>query len=107
MFAEKPVSVVVRLHAAGLYQRLALEVEDAVLTAAAVDRQPIDRVEMFPRQKGTLYCFNRIVGAEGETTVYHLWSYGEKLMSRVELQVKSSNRRTWSAKKLLENWPGA
>lgn len=85
----------------------ALEVSDAVLTTAVVDRQPVDRVEVFPRQNGTLYCFTRIVGAEGETTVYHLWYYGDELMSRVELSVKSPNWRTWSSKKLLEDWPGA
>ena len=28
-------------------------------------------------------------------------------MSRVELPVKSTNWRTWSSKKLLEDWPGA
>ena len=61
---------------------------------------------MFPRQNGTLYCFTRVVGAEGETVVYHLWYYGEELMSRVELPVKSPSWRTWSAKELLEDWPG-
>lgn len=85
----------------------AIEVDDAVLTTAVVDREPIDRVEVFPRQNGTLYCFTRIVGAEGETVVYHLWYYGEELMSSVELQVKSASWRTWSSKKLLEDWPGA
>ena len=85
----------------------ALEVDEAVLTTVVVDREPVDRVEVFPRQNGTLYCFTRIVGAEGETAVYHLWYYGEELMSRVELTVKSPNWRTWSSKKLLEDWPGA
>ena len=41
----------------------ALEVEGAVLTTAVVDRQPVDRVEVFPSQNGTIYCFTRIVGA--------------------------------------------
>jgi hypothetical protein len=85
----------------------AIEVDDAVVTTAVVDREPIDYVEVFPRQNGTLYCFTRVVGAEGETVVYHLWYYGEELMSRVELPVKSPSWRTWSAKDLLEESPGA
>lgn len=84
----------------------AVEIADAVLTTAVVDRELTDRVEVFPRQNGILYCYTRVVGAAGETVVYHLWYYGEELMSRVELPVKSPNWRTWSSKKLLENWPG-
>ena len=96
-------SISMLLTAANAY---AIEVDDAVVTTAVVDREPIDRVEVFPRQNGTLYYFNRVVGAEGETVVYHLWYYGEELMSSVELPVKSPSWRTWSAKDLLEDWPG-
>jgi hypothetical protein len=84
----------------------ALEIADAVVTTAVVDREPIDQVKVFPRQNGTLYCFTRALGAEGETAIYHLWYYDEELMSRVELPVKSPSWRTWSAKQLLEDWPG-
>jgi len=85
----------------------AVEVSDAVMTTAVVDREPIDHVDVFPRQSGTLYCFNQVVGAPGETVVYHLWYYGEELMSRVALPVKSPSWRTWSAKELLDDRPGA
>lgn len=76
----------------------AIEVDDAVVTTAVVDREPIDHLEVFPRQNGTLYCFIRVVGAEWKTVVYHLWSYGDELMSPIELPVKSPSWRTWSAK---------
>ena len=84
----------------------AMEVEDVVITTAVVQREPVDQVEVFPRQNGTLYCFTRVVGSESPTFVYHLWYRGDKLMSRVQLPVNSSNWRTWSAKQLLEDWPG-
>jgi len=90
----------------GVSQACAIEIADAVVTTAVVDRQPMDVVEVFPRQNGTLFCFTRVVGAEGDTVVYHLWYYGEELMSRVELPVRSTSWRTWSAKELLEEWPG-
>ena len=85
-------SISMLLTAANAY---AIEVDDAVVTTAVVDREQIDRVEVFPRQNGTLYCFTRVVGAEGEMVVYHFWCFGEELMSRVELPVKSPSWRTW------------
>ena len=85
---------------------MALDVADAVITTAIVDRESVDAVDVFPLQNGKLYCFTRIVGAEEDTVVYHLWYREGQLMSRVGLPVKSSSWRTWSAKNLLEDWPG-
>jgi hypothetical protein len=85
---------------------LAINSVDAVMTTAIFDREPVDEVEAFPRQNGKLYCFTRILGAEEPVKIYHVWYRGEQLMSRVELPVKSSNWRTWSAKRFLEAWSG-
>lgn len=84
----------------------AVEITDAVITTAVVDREPVDAVEAFPVQNGKLFCFTRVMGAEEPTVIYHLWYREGQLMSRVELPVKSSSWRTWSAKNLLEDWPG-
>ncbi len=97
------VLVFVLFFPAGLF---AVEVRDVVITTAVVDREPVDSVEVFPRQNGKLYCYTKILGAESQTVVYHLWYREEQLMSRVELPVKSSHWRTWSAKQLREDWPG-
>lgn len=84
----------------------AVEVAEGTITTAIVEREPVDSVEVFPVQNGKLYCFTKVVGAEEPTVVYHLWYRENQLMSRVELPVKSSSWRTWSAKNLLEEWPG-
>lgn len=84
----------------------AIEVDNLVITTAIVDREPIDSVEVFPVQNGKLYCFTRLVGAEPETKIYHVWYLGKQLMSRVELPVNSPDWRTWSAKSFLESWQG-
>lgn len=84
----------------------ALEVVEVVLTTAVVEREPVDRVEAFPRQGGRLYCFTRVAGANEPTEVYHLWYRGEQLMSRVALPVNSPDWRTWSVKRLHEDEPG-
>lgn len=85
---------------------LALDVVDAVITTAVVDREPVDAVDVFPQQSNRLYCFTRVVGAVEPTTLTHLWYRGEQLMSRVELPVESSNWRTWSTKRFLQGWSG-
>lgn len=84
----------------------AVEVDRLVITTAIVDREPIDSVEVFPVQNGKLYCFSRIVGAEPETKIYHVWYRDGQLMSRVELPVNSPDWRTWSAKSFLASWQG-
>ncbi len=87
-------------------QVLAIEVVDAVITTAIIDRQPVDKVEAFPIRNGKLYCFTRITGVDEPTVVYHVWFLDKQLMSRVELPVNSSDWRTWSAKTFLAEWPG-
>ena len=84
-----------------------IEVVDATITTAVVDRAPVDQVKAFPTQNGKLYCFTSIVGSESPTEVYHAWFHGERLMSRVKLPVNSPDWRTWSAKSFLEDWLGA
>lgn len=84
----------------------ALEVTELVMTTSVVDREPVDRVEVFPRQSGMLYCFSRVEGAAEETSVVHLWYRDDALVSRVALPVRSPSWRTWSAKQLLDEGPG-
>lgn len=87
-------------HASGL------EVAEAVITTAVVEREPIDEVKVFPREIGRLYCFTRIVGADEPTLVYHLWYRSEELMSRVALPVNSPSWRTWSLKPVQDDESG-
>ena len=83
-----------------------IEVIEAVITTAVVDRNPVDQVTAFPTQNGKLYCFTRIIGAEGPTEVAHVWYHGKQLMSRMKLPVNSPEWRTWSAKSFLEDQSG-
>ncbi len=86
---------------------LAIEVHDIFITTAVIDREPVDSVEVFPRKSGRLFCFTRITGADEPTVVHHVWYRGEQLMSRTVLPVNSPDWRTWSARQLLEDLPGA
>lgn len=83
------------------------EVQRGVMTTAVEERTPVDDVETFPAADGQLSCFTRLVGAEEPTEIVHLWYWGEQLMSRVVLPVKSSDWRTWSTKSFLPEWRGS
>ena len=84
----------------------ALDVVDSTMTTAVEDRTPVDHVEVFPAVDGRLYCFTRLAGAEEPTEIAHLWYRDDQLMSRIILPVRSSDWRTWSAKKFLPEWTG-
>ena len=86
---------------------LAIEVSDILITTEVIGREPVDDVEVFPRKGGKLFCFTRITGADEPTVVHHVWYRDEELISRVVLPVNSSDWRTWSARQLLEDLPGA
>jgi len=83
-----------------------IDVIEAVITTAVVERNPVDQVTTFPTQNGKLYCFTRIIGAEGPTEFSHVWYRGKQLMSRIKLPVNSPDWRAWSAKSFPEDRSG-
>ncbi len=83
-----------------------ISVADAVITTAIENQMPVDEIKVYPADYGKLYCFTRIVGADKETTVTHVWYYQDDELARVELQVGSSDWRTYSSKRFLPQWVG-
>lgn len=83
-----------------------LTVAEGVITTRVVDHAPVDELESYPAQQGKLFCFTRIEGAAGETTVTHVWFYQDKEMARIDLPVRSSSWRTYSSKNILPQWTG-
>ncbi|BCA80276.1 DUF2914 domain-containing protein [Desulfuromonas sp. AOP6] len=84
----------------------ALEVAEGVITSQVSDRNPVDSLTSYSADVGKLYCFTRIVGAESDSQVTHVWYRGDEEMARVDLAVRSNNWRTWSLKALLPEWVG-
>jgi len=70
------------------------------------DRMPSDSATSFNVDVGSLYCWSRITGAHGETTVKHVWTHDGKEMAVVELSVKGDPWRTFSQKKIAPQWTG-
>lgn len=84
----------------------AVTVADGAITSAIENQMPVDRIESYAADFGKLYCFTRIVGAQGETQVTHVWFYQDDEMARVTLPVRSADWRTYSSKRFLPQWAG-
>jgi len=52
-----------------------------------------------------LCCFSEVEGT-GRDTVLHVWYWGEREMARVPLEVRGPRWRTWSSKRIMEEWRG-
>jgi hypothetical protein len=83
-----------------------IQIEDAVVCRDVVDRAPVGSGEVMAKESEKVYCFTRVVGAEGETEITHNWYYKGALKSSVVLNVRSPNWRTWSSKTLKPEWIG-
>ncbi len=84
----------------------ALEIEDASITTQIINRSATDSLNTVPANVDKLYCYTRIVGAEEDTWITHVWYCGEKELARVRLAVSSSDWRTWSSKRIIPQWKG-
>jgi Na+-transporting methylmalonyl-CoA/oxaloacetate decarboxylase gamma subunit len=84
----------------------AIQIEDAVVCQDVVDRAPVGSGEAIPKESEKIYCFTRVVGAQGETSITHNWYYKGALKASVTLAVRSPNWRTWSTKSLKPEYEG-
>lgn len=81
-------------------------VAEAVIATDVQDRQPVDNLTSVEANVGTVYCWTRITGAEGEMQVEHVWYHGQNEMARVSLTIAGSNWRTWSSKNIVPDRAG-
>ena len=84
-----------------------LQVDEAVICRDVADREPVEPGTLFPADAGKLYCFTRVLGAEGEVTIHHVWYWNDRKMADVPLVVRSPRFRTYSSKRILPSWTGA
>ncbi len=98
--------VIVTAIGASVAQAEGLRVADGTITSAIENQTPVDRIESYPADFGKLYCFTRIVGAQGDTEITHVWYFQDNELARVTLPVRSSDWRTYSSKRFLPQWAG-
>jgi hypothetical protein len=83
----------------------AVKLAEAVVCQDVVDRAPVGSGDVFAKEVPKVYCFTRVVGAEG-SQLTHNWYYKGTLKASVKLNVRSSNYRTWSSKTMMPEWTG-
>ena len=83
-----------------------LTVTESAISRDVVDRMPVDADTTFASDVGRLYCWTRITGAEGQTTVHHVWIHGDEERADLELNVGAASWRTWSNKAIMAEWTG-
>ena len=83
-----------------------LKVEDASIATNVDNLNPSGMANEFPKETPKLYCYSKVIGAEGETTIKHIWYYKDKLNTETELPVKSKSWRTYSYKTMGPEFAG-
>ncbi len=83
-----------------------LRAENVVIARAVEARNPVGVGTVFAGDAGQLFCHSLILGAEGQTTVHHVWYWNERKMADVPLTIRSPRFRTHSSKKILPHWTG-
>jgi hypothetical protein len=80
---------------------------ELIVCTSVVDRVPQGADSTFALSVGSIWCWSKVTGASGETTVTHVWVHNGSEVARVPLQVRAGSWRTWSQKNLYDktgNW---
>lgn len=71
------------------------------------DKSPHDVREVYEKVPELLYCYTAFESGQPEQTVTHVWRRGNRLVSRVELEVGQSPKwKTWSKQRTQPHWTG-
>jgi hypothetical protein len=90
----------------GVSAQMGLSVPESSVATNVVDRMPTGVATMFPADVERVYAWTRVQGADGETTVHHVWIHGEVERADLELSIGGSPWRTWSNKAIPPEWAG-
>ena len=96
----------VALGLSSVAQARQMQVQDAAVGTHIAQRSAQGTADQFPSSVGQLYAFTRIVGGAPGSYVTHKWYYGQQLMAEVRLRVGADSWRTWSSKKVMDEWTG-
>jgi hypothetical protein len=84
----------------------AVRLPEAVVCQDVVNRAPVGAGDVFAKEIPRVYCFTHLIGADPGTQLVHNWYYQGNLKASVNLDVGSSDYRTWSYKTMSPQWAG-
>ncbi|MBI5234607.1 MAG: DUF2914 domain-containing protein [Deltaproteobacteria bacterium] len=83
-----------------------LSVEVVVVARDIKDLTPVGVAEGFPADVGRVYCYSKIVGAQTDDVITHVWLYNERVVANIPLEIKADVYRTYSYKTIPSEWKG-
>jgi hypothetical protein len=83
-----------------------MEVVEMMICTGVQDRVPVGTDTMFLKTVGQLYCYTKVTGAGESAKLSHVWYHNDQEMARVDLNIMADTWRTWSSKKIAEEWTG-
>ena len=78
-----------------------------VVTTEVVNREPVNDGIVFSASMGPVYYFTELKGAYTSTHINHIWYYEGRQMAKVPLSIEGPRWRTWSSKRMVEDWTGS
>ena len=90
----------------GVSAQSGLSVAESSVATMVVDRMPSGVATTFGTDVERVYAWTRIEGADGETTIHHVWIHGDVERADLELRIGGSPWRTWSNKAIPPEWAG-
>jgi len=83
----------------------AVEVAEVVMCRDVVEREPVEPGDSFPADVGKVWCWSKIKDGRA-TVIKHVYYHNNKKMATVELFMGSALFRTWSSKRIMQDWKG-
>jgi Protein of unknown function (DUF2914) len=82
-------------------------IDEIAVCTAVENREAVAAGTSFGADVGTLYCFTKISEAAGDSSISHVWYHNDEEMARVKLNVRADVWRTWSSKRIADDWTGS
>ena len=81
-------------------------VEDIQICTFVEERQPVESDTSFTNDVEQLYCFTKLSSDQDSSSISHVWYYNDEEKANVALKMKAKTWRTWSSKRIVEDWAG-
>ncbi|HLG18902.1 MAG TPA: DUF2914 domain-containing protein [Bdellovibrionota bacterium] len=75
-----------------------LHILEAVVCRSIENRAPVGTSNAFPADVGRLYVFTKLATTESDSSIMHVWYFGNKEVGTVKLPVRGPQWRTYSSK---------
>jgi len=84
----------------------AVTVNEMVFCRGIVQKNPVDISTHFSDSIDQVFCHTKLSNTEDKSSISHVWFYNDTQVAIVDLAVNASSWRTWSSKRIVNEWAG-